>query len=348
MALPLTTTPPSGWARLMRIDRAVLTILAILAILSVTAPQIALETISATFDSIKGTAPFLLLSVSIAAFASASDADSLIAKAFEGRTTRMIVTAALFGALSPFCSCGVIPIIAALLSMGVPLAPVMAFWLASPVMDPSMFLLTSSVLGVNFAIAKTLAAIGLGLFGGFGILWFGRLGLFADPLRDGVGNGGCSASLVRTPKPVVWQFWQEPKRIETFRKSALKNLLFLGKWMTLAFVLEQVMLTFVPATWIATALGGDGLAPIAIATLVGVPAYLNGFAALPLVSGLLEQGMQPGAAIAFMVAGGVTCIPAAIAVFALVKRQVFMAYLAFALGGSFVAGLAFEAFSVAM
>ena len=39
----------------------------------------------------------------------------------------MIAAAALFGSLSPFCSCGVIPIVAGLLGVGVPLAPVMAF-----------------------------------------------------------------------------------------------------------------------------------------------------------------------------------------------------------------------------
>jgi len=63
------------------------------------------------------------------------------------------------GALSPFCLCGVIPLIAALLSMGVPLAPVMAFWLASPIMDPSMFLLTSGEIGMDFAIAIAVFAL---------------------------------------------------------------------------------------------------------------------------------------------------------------------------------------------
>ena len=70
---------------------------------------------------------------------------------FTGNSMSMIIAAAAFGALSPFCSCGVIPLIAALLTMGVPLAAVMAFWLASPVIDPSMFALTSGVLGSDFA-----------------------------------------------------------------------------------------------------------------------------------------------------------------------------------------------------
>jgi len=53
--------------------------------------------------------------------------------------------------------------------------------------------------------------------------------------------------------------------------------------------------------------------------------------------------MAPGAGLAFLVAGGVTSIPAAIAVFALVKRAVFALYIA--LAGSFAAGLLFQLWS---
>jgi len=119
-----------------------------------------------TLEALAGTAPFLVLSIAVAAWATATGADNLIARAFTGAPVVMIGLAALAGALSPFCSCGVIPLIAALLAMGVPLAAVMAFWLASPIMDPSMFVLTTGVLGLEFAVGKTLAAIGLGVFGG--------------------------------------------------------------------------------------------------------------------------------------------------------------------------------------
>lgn len=334
---------PDWWTPLLKLDRVILTILMLLSLLALFSWPLMVTTAQFTAESLWETAPFILFSVLIAAYATASGADNLIARAFVGRTVPMIFLAAAFGALSPFCSCGVIPIIAALLTMGVPLAPVMAFWLASPVMDPSMFVLTTSVLGFDYAIAKTAAALWLGLLGGLGIYFITRAGGFADPLREGIGDGGCAASSVRSPKPVAWTFWNEEPRRGKFTKSAGKNLFFLGKWLTLAFLLESLMLSFVPAEWIATAVGGEGIMPVAVATLVGVPAYLNGYAALPLVSGLLDQGMQPGAALSFMVAGGVTCIPAAIAVYALVKKPVFAAYAGFALGGSLLAGLAFQA-----
>jgi len=308
-------------------------------------PEQAAASLRFTADALIGTAPFLLLSIAVAAYAGASGADNLIARDFTGSPLLMIAFAAALGGLSPFCSCGVIPLIAALLAMGVPLSAVMAFWLASPVIDPSMFVLTSALLGPEFAIAKTLAAIGLGLFGGYVTLALARGGFLSDPLRPGVGNGGCGGAKVRAPGPVVWRFWEEPARRGKFAREARSITLFLLKWLTLAFLLESLMLADVPAAWIASALGGTGVAPIVAATFVGVPAYLNGYAALPLVSGLIGQGMAPGAGLAFLVAGGVTSLPAAIAVFALVRRPVFALYIVLALVGSMASGLIFQAWA---
>lgn len=323
-------------------ERVWLTIAAILAVLFLFDPAQAVSSAGFAMTNLLNVAPFLVLSIGIAAYAGATGADGLIARAFTGSPAVMILIAALAGGLSPFCSCGVIPLIAALLAMGVPLSAVMAFWLASPVMDPSMFVLTTGVLGLEFALAKTIAAVGLGMFGGITVHVIARAGGLSDPLREGVGNGGCGASKVRNVQPVVWAFWREDDRRSKFWREGIKTTAFLAKWLTLAFVLESLMLVWVPADLVASALGGGGLAPIGIATLVGVPAYLNGYAALPLVGGLMGQGMAPGAGLAFLVAGGVTSLPAAIAVWALVKRPVFFLYIGIALTGSLASGILFQ------
>jgi uncharacterized protein len=326
------------WAK----HRVWLVTAAILSALFVFDPDQAGTTATFITDALIATGPFLVLSIAIAAYAGASGADKLIGQAFIGSPLTMIAFAAAIGGLSPFCSCGVIPLIAALLTMGVPLSGVMAFWLASPVIDPSMFVMTSGLLGVEFAVAKTFAAIGLGLLGGYVTFALMRLGYFADPLRPGIGGGKCGASAINAPGTVVWRFWQDHTRRAKFAREARITTLFLLKWLTLAFVLESLMLAYVPNDWIASILGGKGLLPIVTATFVGVPAYLNGYAALPLVSGLIEQGMAPGAGLAFLVAGGVTSFPAAIAVFALVKRPVFALYIIFALLGAMASGTAFQ------
>lgn len=336
--LALTPKPPllKRWAA--KVDWTVAAMLAVLAGLVVYDQTQAVESVSFLGRALVDVAPFLFASIAIAAYAKASGADSLIAKAFEGREVSMIVAAALMGALSPFCSCGVIPLIAALLSMGVPLAPVMAFWLSSPLMDPSMYFLTAGTLGMEFATFKVFAAIFVGLLGGFGTFAVVRAGGFENPLRDGVGNGGCGASSVRAPKQVVWKFWGEATRRETFAKNARDTTLFLGKWLAVAFFLESLMLAYIPAETVSTAIGGDGWLTVLGATLVGVPAYLNGYAALPLVDGLIGQGMAPGAGMAFLLAGGVSSIPAMIAVWALARPHVFAVYLLFAFAGAFSMG----------
>ena len=310
-------------------------------------PPQAAETALFTGQALLGTAPFLLLSITIAAWAGATGADNLIARAFTGAPLLMIGLGALAGGISPFCSCGVIPLIAALLAMGVPLSAVMAFWLASPIMDPSMFVLTAGVLDFEFAVAKTLAAIGLGVFGGLVVLVLSRSGALADPLRDGIGNGGCGGARVRAPKAVAWRFWHDPARRAKFGKTALSTTLFLAKWLTLAFILESLMVAWIPAETVTATLGGDGLLPILTATLVGIPAYLNGYAALPLVAGLIDQGMAPGAGLAFLVAGGVTSIPAAMAVWALARPRVFALYIGLSLTGAFASGLLFQVWTMA-
>ncbi|MEO0389569.1 MAG: permease [Pseudomonadota bacterium] len=290
-----------------------------------------------------GTAPFVLFAVTAIAYLKATGAENLLARAFEGNPARMVVLAALLGGLSPFCSCEVIPFIAALLAVGAPLGAVMAFWLASPLMDPAMFLITSGSIGWEFAIAKTFAAVGLGLLGGFGTLALSRSVVFANPLRERPQVGGCCGVTAPFSGKAVWQFWHDPARRVIFRETAVENGIFLLKWLTLAYIVEALMVNYVPADLIAGILGGEGLGPILLGAFVGAPAYLNGYAAPPLVAAMLDQGMAQGAAMSFMIAGGVSSIPAAIAVWALVKPRVFAAYLGFAILGAMTAGIVWQA-----
>ncbi len=287
-----------------------------------------------TLESMWQMLPFFALAIGLAAYAKATGADNMIASVFSGNPLRSTILAAFVGALSPFCSCGVIPLIAAMLGAGVPLAPVMAFWIASPIMDPEMFILTAAGIGFNFAIAKTLATIAMGLLAGFSVLLLQRYGFLASPLQAKV-SSGCAATCDSDKNiEINWRFWREEQRILAFRTEARAIGLFLGKWLAFAFFLESLMLAYVSPDWIADYVGADNVFAIPLAAVVGVPSYLNGYAAIPLISGLLEMGMTPGAAMAFITAGAVSSIPAAIAVFALVKKPVFALYLSLGLAGS--------------
>lgn len=330
-------------SRLPRIDRVVLAILAILAAIALFDPAGLTDRIRFAVGALAHTMPYVIFACLLIGALAATGAQSVIAKAFEGREIRMIFAAALFGGLAPFCSCEVIPFVAALLAAGAPLSAVMAFWLASPVIDPPTVLITAAALGWPFAIAKAGAAIGIGLAGGFAIRALAPTGLFTNVLRPRTSGGccGCGPSLLEQ-KP-HWRFWDAPERRRTFATEAGQNFLFLMKWMGLAYVLEAVMIAYVPAGAIANAVGGDGVWSIFVAALAGTPAYLNGYAAPPLVAGLIEQGMSAGAGMAFILAGAMTCIPAMAAVWSLVKPQVFAAYIFFAFAGATLVGVGFAA-----
>lgn len=288
-------------------------------------------------------APFLLAAVGIAAYAKATGSDKLIARAFSGSPVKTVVVAALVGALSPFCSCGVIPLIAAMLVAGVPLAPVMAFWIASPIMDPEMFVLTAAGIGLGFTVAKTVATLGMGLMAGFVVLVIERRGGLANPLKHAPSCGSCTPTFdASAPIVVEWKFWQEHQRREAFYGEIRDTGWFLGKWLTFAFFLESLMIAYVPTGLIAQIVGDGSAFAVPLAALVGIPSYLNGYAAIPLVAGLMDLGMSPGAAMTFITSGAVSSIPAAIAVYALVKKRVFVLYALLGLSGSMLAGYAYQ------
>ncbi|QKV18953.1 permease [Oricola thermophila] len=299
------------------------------------------EVLAIAAKAFTGTLPYIAIAVLLIAFLKASGAESLVAKAFQGRENRMILLAALFGGLAPFCSCEVIPFVAGLLAVGAPLPAVMAFWLSSPLIDPPTLFITAGALGWDFAIGKAVTAVGLGLFGGFALQAMIAGGWFAEPLRARSGGGcGCGPSPFEgTP---VWRFWREDVRMGVFRGELAANAMFLVRWLALAYVLEALLILYVPASLIAGVVGGNGIVPIAIAAFVGMPAYLNSYVAPPLLAGLTEQGMSAGAAMSFMVAGAVSSVPAMAAVWSLVRRGVFAAYLGLGVTGAILSGVLFQ------
>jgi uncharacterized membrane protein YraQ (UPF0718 family) len=343
MIVPRSFAPVARrWGRavagaLGRADKALWATPLLVAAVALVSPLQAAESLRFTAESLLGLAPFLALSVAFAAWSRASGVASLAARVFAGRLALVVPVAALFGAVSPFCSCGVVPVVAALLAAGTPLPGVMAFWLSSPLMDPEMFVLTVGELGLGFALARLAAAVGVGLLAGFATWALQRGGAFERPLR-GLACA-CDASLGGR---AVFAFWRDPARRRTFRTAALEIGGYLATWLTLAFVLESLMLAWIPADAIG-AVAGRGWASVPLAALLGVPAYLNGYAAIPTVAGLFELGLPRGAGLAFMVAGGATSVPAAMAVFALVRGRVFAWYLALAFGGALLAGFALSA-----
>ena len=239
-----------------------------------------------------------------------------------GGPARAVTIASMVGAITPVCGLGVLPLIAVLLRRGLPLAPVMAFWVSSPVTDPSMLLITAGIIGIPFAVAKTVAAFGIGLFAG-AVTWYlpGFRGAGHHLMRlESLDLYCCDGGTVR--------FWPE---VWSSTRLVLR-------WLVLALVLEVYLQRMVPEDWIVSLFSDGASTSIPLAVLVGAPMYLDGYAALPLVRGLMEKGMSFGAALALMISGAAVSLYVAAAVVSLVRIRVFALYVLLAIMGAAAAG----------
>ena len=305
-------------------------------------PREAFDTLVFVAESLVIIAPLVVPGILLAAAVIASGADGHVARLFQARKGQAIVLAAAFGAITPVCGVTVLPLMAGLLAAGVPLAPVMAFWLSSPVTDPAMLATTAATLGVSFAVGKTLAAFGLGLLGGAVTLVFDRAPWAARPLRDNAIVRRVIAARCTADMPLRLDFWREPSRRIVFRQQVRA---------TTRLMLICLIPAFAAEFWLNAALRPDALSDwvgegqwyaIPLAVTVGAPAYLDGYAALPLTRGLMAHGMSPGAAMGFLVSGGVVSIWGAMAIFPVLRLRPFLLFLGLAVIGSLLAAYAYE------
>jgi uncharacterized membrane protein YraQ (UPF0718 family) len=331
----------AGFARLEPVTIAILVLaLAVLVVI----PDKAATVFGQAKHALAENLPFMALAVFIAAAAKATGAETLIANAARGREGTMVLLFAVFGALSPFCSCGVIPIIASLLAAGIPLAPVMAFWMSSPLMDPNQFVITAGELGLQFAIARALAAIAMGIASGYVTMALLRTIGISNPLRFKVRITGENKYDPKVAHERKWRFWEDGARAQIFLVEGSVTFCFLLRWLTLAFLIEGLMMAFIPPQLIGAWLGASGNASIPFAGALGALIYVNAFAAIPLVSGLMKLGMSPGAGLTFLVAGSALSIPASMAVYVLVTRKVFFLHLGLSILGALAAGYLYAAY----
>ena len=310
-------------------------------------PGFALDTARFVVLGMIHVTPLVIPGILLAAWITASGASDQVAAVFHGRTVQTVIGATVVGALLPVCGVTVLPLMAGLLSMGVPLSGVMAFWLASPITGPAMLSATVATLGWEFAIGKALAAIGLGLFGGGMTALLAGRDWAMSPLRSNriVGSlgGQCGGCGSETPgfDPRIWR---DPARRGRFLRESWSITRLILLVLTPAFAAEYLLNAWLEPNAVAEYVGRDSAFAVPLAVIVGGPAYIDGYAALPLTRALLEHGMSAGAAMAFLVSGGVVSIWGAMAIFPVLRLKPFLLYLALAAVGSMVSGWAFGAF----
>ncbi len=262
-----------------------------------------------------------------------------------------VPAAVLVGTISPLCSCGSIPIFVSLVSSGIPLAPALTLLLVSPLMSPSGYAITAWELGGAWANLKLFSALFMGFFAGGVAFLLERRGFFANPgiLRrsgridihapDCPGELACSCGdqwsnrLARggAGKGVV------------FLAKAWELTLVTGKFTLLGVVLGVMAERYVPREWIAGYLGEGSFGNVLLVTLLAVPLHVNEITAAAILYGLLGLGLAKGPALAFLVGGPATSIPAMAVLSAMCRKRVVAVFLAICLAGTLVLALGFQA-----
>jgi uncharacterized membrane protein YraQ (UPF0718 family) len=305
-------------------------------------PEHVLPTITFIVEGFVIVGPIVVPGILIAAWIIASSADSRISHAFEGRTVRTVFAASIIGAITPVCGVTVLPLMAGLLAAGVPLAPIMAFWLSSPITDPAMLATTAATLGWSFAIGKTTAAFGLGVFGGGVTALFAKSPWALHALRDNGLVRQLSTARCGDNQEFEPRVWKSASRRQAFAKQAWATTRLIFICLVPAFAAEYALNTALTPGSLAAYVGEDQWWAIPAAVFVGAPAYIDGYAALPLTRSLIENGMSQGAAMAFLVSGGVVSIWGAMAIAPVLKLKPFLLYLCLAVLGALASGYIFE------
>ena len=294
-------------------------------------------------DGLVQMGPYILLGVVVSALIKTWKLDRRLWVVLNRGGFWVILLAVLAGIFSPMCSCGILPIVITLIEAGSPLAPAMALLITSPIADPAAIMLNYGALGLPLTIAKVAGAVFMGLLAGFTVRWLVKAGYLdeQEPFNGKPRKGYCDAKVDPSrPKDVPIDTALASSKVPFFFARAKDTTWLVGKYLLLALFIQGVIMTYVPANWIYSFAGGNGPLSVVYAALLGIPLPVNGFTAVPVVKGLMHsgQGMGPGPAAAFLMAGPVTSIPAMAALFAAFKPRLFWVYLAVGFAGSVIVG----------
>jgi uncharacterized membrane protein YraQ (UPF0718 family) len=240
-----------------------------------------------------------------------------------------VLGAACLGGASPLCTYGTVPVLVELLRGGASPGPALAFLTASSLLNPQLFVVTAGGLGLRMALAHVAGVLSLSL----------PVGLAARRLRPDVFLGtGVLSSPSHTPTPphahissaTGWGLVH----------SILRLTETVGLYFVVGVILAALLQTLVPTAWVSSLLGAGRWYGVLLAGVLGVPFYACGGGAVPVVAGLLAQGMSPGAALSFLLAGPATRLTSLAALGTLLNRRALIAYVAYVVVGAALAGTA--------
>ncbi len=267
---------------------------------------------------------FVAISVVAAAATTVYIGTERVSAFLRKRQSVAVGMAVLVATLTPFCSCGTTAVLLGMMATTAPWAPLVAFVVSSPLTSPSELIFSAGLFGWSFALLFFGGTIVLGFTAGWfaGILerlgWLdGQARMEAIESADDGCDTGCAVSDGPAPSPGVATalLVERQTRREKLRLAEFgREILVVGRrlvYFFLAFTtLSYLFIEMIPTSWVTDYVGEGSVWAVPIGAVLGLPAYLNSEASLPMVAGLMDGGMGPGAAMAFIVTGAGTSIGA--------------------------------------
>lgn len=302
--------------------------------------------------------PYFLIGILIAGWLRTAKTALRLQASLRKYGAASVVLASCIGMISPLCACGTITTAVGLLFAGLPLAPVMALLVTSPLLSPSTYLLTLNDLGPEWTVIRTFAAFSMGMIAGFTTLYLCRRGFDKDGLflEGAVIRGDLHDEDYPDErlKCDCRQRFGNRVALRTgntfliFLAKSAEMFWAVGKYVLVGVLLGAIVERYLPYTWIYRFFGGNDPWNILWVTLGAVPLFLHQISASSLLAHIrnsLPGTLDGGVALAFLIGGPVTAMPTMILFWTMFKKRVFVLYLVVCLAGtltvSFICSLLF-------
>jgi len=268
------------------------------------------------------TALFIVISFLVSLLQQVVTEDKIKRILQKGNKATGYISGTLLGALTPFCSCSTIPILAGLLSSGAPFGPSISFLISSPLLNPVIVILLWKLLGFKITAFYVISMFIFAILAG---LIFNSLGL-EKHLRN-----------VNIRRSQTEKEQKESKWIIAL-KDAWNFFYPVLPYLLVGVLIGAVIHDFIPAEFISSVAGKDHPFAIPIAAIIGIPMYVRVETMIPISEALVSKGMSMGAVIALIIGGAGASLPEVLLLNKLFKPRLLTAFIVSILIGATVTG----------
>lgn len=249
------------------------------------------------------------------------------------------VAAAGVGAVTPFCSCSSVPMVAGLLQAGAPLGIVFSFLLASPLINEIAVPLLAALFGLEVAVLYVAIMFVAAVLGG---LLLGRVMDLDRHVKsagvDSIGTAGPAVADGGTAAVTP----DHRARFAAAARHAAGFLRGMLPYVLLGMVVAALIHGLVPVAWLSAVLGPSNPAAVPLAVLAGVPLYFSLSATLPVAAALVSKGIPIGTVLALLVGVVGVSLPNLILLNKLFTRRLLAVYVATVVSIGITVGVVFN------